>query len=93
MAIQSLKWHIFNEHNEPLCWDDKALEFDTKESAERFLHSHVDTMYDSYEEYCETFGITFKECILYYDGGYFNATNKIVVYEEDDWEGHLEDME
>lgn len=93
MAIRTMKWHIFNEHNEPLCWDDKALEFDTKEFAERFLHSHVDTMYDSYEEYCETFGITFKECILYYDDGYFNATNKIVVYEEDDWEGHLEDME
>ena len=92
MVIQSLKWHIFNESNEPLCWGDKALEFNTKESAERFLHSHVDTMYDSYEEYCETFGIIIKECILYYDSGYLNTTNKIVVYGEDDWEGHLEDV-
>ena len=92
MGIHSLKGHIFNESNEPLCWCDKALEFNTKESAERFLHSHVDTMYDSYEEYCETFGITIKECILYYDSGYLNATNKIVVYGEDDWEGHLEDV-
>ena len=92
MGIQSLKWHIFNESNEPLCWDDKALEFNTKESAERFLHSHVDTMYDSYEEYCETFGVTIKECILYYAGGYLNATNKIVVYKEDDWEGYLKDV-
>ena len=66
--------------------------FDTKESAERFLHSHVDTMYDSYEEYCETFGVVIKECIFYYDDGHLNATNKIVVYEEDDWEGHLEDV-
>jgi len=93
MAIQSLKWHIFNESNGPLCWDGKTLEFDTKESAERFLHSYVDTMYDSYEEYCKAFGVAIKECILYYDGGYLNATNKIVIYGEDDWEGHLENVE
>ena len=92
MAPRSMKWHIFNEYNEPLCWDGKALEFDTKASAERFLHSHIDTMYDSYEEYCKTFGVAIKECIFYYDGGYLNATNKVVVYEEDDWEGHLENV-
>lgn len=93
MAIPSMKWHIFNEHDEPLCWDDQALEFDTKESAERFLHSYVDAMYDDrYDEYCQTFGVEFKNCILYYDGGHLNATNKIIVFEEDDWEGHLEDV-
>ena len=70
----------------------EALEFDTKESAERFLHSRIDTMYDSYEEYCETFGIIIKECVFYYEGGHLNATNKIIVYDEDDWEGHLENV-
>ena len=55
----------------------------------------ADSGYDPYcsdEEYCEIFGVVIKECIFYYDDGHLNATNKIVVYEEDDWEGHLEDV-
>ena len=83
MSIKSMKWYIFNDEHEPLCWDGQALEFDTKESAERFLHSHTDIMYDGYEGYCEAFGVVIKECIFYYDGGYVNATNKIIVYNQD----------
>ena len=81
--MRSMKWHIYNSENNPLCWDDKAIEFDTKESAERFLHSYVDFQYDSYEEYCQTFGVVIKEGILFYDYGYINCTNKIVKYNEE----------
>lgn len=88
-----MKWHIFNEWNEPLCWEDKTMEFDTKESAERLLHSLVDCFCDSFNEYCRTFGVTIKECIFYYDGGYINCTNKIVKYNEEDDEGELIDVD
>lgn len=92
MSIKSMKWYIFNDEHEPLCWDGQALEFDTKEAAERFLHSHTDIMYDGYEGYCEAFGVVIEECIFYYDGGCVNATNKIVIYDQDG-ENHLEDCE
>ena len=87
--IRPMKWHIFNEYDEPLCWDDQALEFDTKESAERFLHSHVDSFYDNFDEYCQTFGVNIKEGILYYDGGYIDCTHKIIKYNEEDNDGEL----
>ena len=82
--MRSMKWHIFNNENEPLCWDDNAIEFSTKESAERFLHSYVDTMYDNFDQYCRDYGIQIKECILFYDGGgYIDCSDKIVAYDDD----------
>ena len=91
--IRPMKWHIFNEYDEPLCWEDQAMEFDTKESAERLLHSHVDYFYDNFEEYCQTFGVTIKEGILYYDGGYLDCTHKIVKYNEETDDGELVDVD
>lgn len=37
--VRGMKYHIYEtkEGVNPLCWDDKALEFDTIESACRFL--------------------------------------------------------
>lgn len=93
MAPRSMKWHIFNENDEPLCWDGQAIEFDEYDQALRFLTSYLEGMGTSFEDYCNAFGVEFKKCIFYYDDGYLDCSNKIVVFEEDDWEGHLEDVE
>ena len=34
---KEIKWYIFNSNEEPLCWEDKVLEFDTKEKAEALI--------------------------------------------------------
>lgn len=65
---KEMKWYIFNFNEEPLCWEDKVLEFDTKEKAEAFLKSAEIPK----EE------VIVKEYILFYDGGYINASNLIM---------------
>lgn len=74
MAIRDLKWHIYNKDypGQPLTWDGTALEFDTEESAQRFLES-LPICEENQHAYV-TSGI------LYYDGGYMNATGKIMEY-------------
>lgn len=57
MAIRPMKWHIFNNENLPLCWDDRALQFDEYEQALRFLNSYLDAMGTSFEDYCKAFGV------------------------------------
>lgn len=93
MSDRPMKWYIFNENKQPLCWKEKAVEFSSKEAAERFLRSHTDAMDISYEEYCDIVGISIKECIFYYDGGYIDCSDKIVFYEDDDCEGELKNVE
>ena len=82
--IRELKWHIYNEENNPLCWDDKMLEFDTEESANRFLYSCIDEIYEDFEEYCKTYGVSIRQTIAFYDGGYLDATNLIVEHTDED---------
>lgn len=80
--IRDMKWYIYSnsEDGYPLCTDeDKVLEFDTEESVKRFYNS-VMKEWDFPEEF-RTW--TIKHCILYYDGGYFNATNYIVNEERE----------
>ena len=76
---RDVKWHIYNMEHEPLCWEDKTLEFDTLESANRFFK-------DVEEFISEDGGILdnaiIVEDILYYDGGYINATGLSVVDDE-----------
>jgi hypothetical protein len=60
------------EH-EPLCWGDKALEFDFVEDAHDFLRD-VD---ESLLEDCVV-----VQDILFYDGGYINATDLRIVNDE-----------
>lgn len=76
MAVRPTKWHIYNNSKEryPLCWDDKALEFDFEIDAQEF----IDSIKNCY--LCEDMlnSICFMEVvfdILYYDGGYLNATD------------------
>lgn len=64
--VRDMKFHVYNEEHKPLCWEGKALEFDTRDAVYAFLR-------DVDEELLEH--IVIAEDILYYDGGYINATN------------------
>ena len=92
MAVRPMKWHVFNYKNDPLCWDDQALEFDERDQAVRFLNTYCEQMGTDYEEYCKAFGVEIRQCIFYYDGGHLNCSNKVPFYGEDDWEGQLVDV-
>lgn len=73
------KWHIWNNSDKeyPLCWNDRALEFDTKDQALEFLHSAIET-FSFDDDFWKNHLI--DEDILYYDGGYINASNMVVWY-------------
>ena len=75
--MREMKWHIYNEKfpAQPLTWEGAALEFDTKEDAERFIASLPIT-----EDNDDTYA---TKGILFYDGGYLNATGKIIEYGTD----------
>lgn len=81
--VRSMKWHIWDSENKryPLCWGEKVLEFDTRESAEAFLNSAKSTQTEYDEDMYDTTIIA--EDILYYDGGYLDATGKLVAYDEE----------
>lgn len=67
----NMKWHIYNADNEPLYYDAMPLEFDTKETAQRFIDSDsidADFYADAHIEY-DT---------LFVDGTHLNATNLIM---------------
>ena len=72
--MREMKWHIYNEKfpAQPLTWDGAALEFDAKEDAEKFIAS-LPIIEDNDGTYV-------TEGILFYDGGYLNATGKIIEY-------------
>lgn len=70
-SVRPMMWHIYNPDNMPLCWDDHALEFDDINSACEFLVSAVNFTYFIEDKFN---GTAIKKDILYYDGGYFNAT-------------------
>ena len=90
MALRIMKWHIFNSNGDPLCWDQKAVEFDLEDQARRFLNSHCDGMDVLLDDYMKAFGVSIKRGVFYYDGGHLDCSNKIVVY-DDDFEGRLID--
>ena len=61
----------------PLCWDDRALEFDTKDQALEFFHSAIETCSSDDDFWKDNI---IDEDILYYDGGYINASNMVAWY-------------
>lgn len=79
--IQDMKWYIYsNSEDGYLCTDEgKVLEFDTEESVKRFYNSMIKA-WDFSKEFKNE---VIKHCILYYDGGYFNATNYIINEERE----------
>lgn len=66
-----MNWHIYNINHEPLCWDDKALEFNTKEEAEEFIAICKKLDLGIFDDNEIQFSI--KHDILYYDGGYIKG--------------------
>jgi hypothetical protein len=81
---RGMKYHIYNRLRgyEPLTAEGRALEFDNEESALRFILSVKDnTDFD-------LLGAYVMEDILYYDGGYLDATNLII-----NKDGDLEEVE
>ena len=71
--MRPLKQHIFNEGNEPLCFEGKAIEFDTFEEAESFVLLFEEDIKEIEGEY----GPIIKEGILYYDGGYCHYPEEV----------------
>lgn len=69
--VRPMMWHIYNADNQPLCWDDHALEFNDVNAACEFMVSAVNFTYYTEDKFN---GFTIKKDILYYDGGYLNAT-------------------
>lgn len=81
--VKEPKWYIFNKEFEPLCWEDKALEFDTYEDAKIYLRSaikessHSDDFWDD---------VQIIECIFYYDDGYIDGTGYIIEWNQNEEE-------
>ena len=71
--VRDMKFHIYNMEHEPLCWEDKALEFDFAEDAHDFLRDVDEDLLDN---------VVVVQDILYYDGGYINATDLRIVNDE-----------
>ena len=67
---RDMKFHIYNMEHQPMCWDDKALEFDFAEDAHDFLREVDEEMVKE--------AVVVKD-ILFYDGGYINATDLRIV--------------
>ena len=70
---RDMKFHIYNMEHEPLCWEGKALEFDYAEAAHDFLRDVDEALLE---------GCVVVQDILFYDGGYINATDLRIVNDE-----------
>ena len=90
MAIRPMKWHIYNNEHQALFWNGLLLDFDTEESAKRFIDSYVSQMFDNPEDYYKTFGVYFAEDIVYMDDGYLDGTHLIVKFSDEMPDGYLE---
>jgi hypothetical protein len=77
---RDMKWHIYDANNQPLCWEDQALEFDFDSDACEFLNSAISNSEHDIEFYSEA---EIRQDTLYYDGGYLNATHLRVAWDEE----------
>ena len=68
---RTLKFHIYDKNHCPLCWESKALEFNTRDDVVKFLHSLGEYKYFERYNLSEYY---IKKDILYYDGGYIDAS-------------------
>lgn len=82
---RDMKWHIYNVEHEPLCWDNKALEFDYAEDAHDFLRDVDELMI--LED-----AIVVQD-VLFYDDGYINATDLRIQFDDETGEKILVKME
>lgn len=77
---RNMKWHIYDADNQPLCWEGQALEFDFDSDASEFLNSVISNSENDLEFYSDA---EIRQDILYYDGGYLNATNFRVAWDDE----------
>ena len=78
MSTRLMRWHI-TYMDYPLTWDNKLLDFPSKEEAIAFF------------QLCKSFELVFeelsdveiKESIYYYDTGYIDMTGKTIIYDEE----------
>ena len=82
---RDMKFHIYNMEHEPLCWDNKALEFDFAEDAHDFLRD--------VDELVILEGAIVVQDILYYDDGYINSTDLRIQFDDETGEEILVKME
>ena len=82
---RDMKWHIYNMEHEPLCWDNKALEFDYAEDAHDFLRDVDELMILD--------DAIVVQDILFYDCGYINATDLRIQFDDETGEEILVKME
>ena len=73
---KEIKFYIFGARECPLCLRNKALEFSTYKEAEDFLNYLCER--DSLYTECYI-----KETVLFYDGGYINASNCLPFFYSD----------
>ena len=80
MAIREMKWHVINDEECPLYWDEALVEFDTKEDAEAFMRA-----WSVYEFDTDVIGnYEIKECIYYTDNSqHINLSGKVPVWNEE----------
>lgn len=85
-----MKWHIYNSDGICLFWDEYALEFDTRKSAERFLETAIIN-----SEHLEDFwtGAEIKEDILFIDADRLDGTHAIVDWDAENDECILNILE
>ena len=87
------KYFILNYDNEPLCWDESILYFDTEDDAKDFIQSFLvatnkgisetDELYITYEDYVEFFSPKFVPMELEnWEPPYIDATHKRVSMNE-----------
>lgn len=85
--MRDMKWYIYHQkQKEYLYWDDRLLEFDTEESANRFFRGCIELQLFDIDE---TNNIIIKNLILFSDDLIFNATNHIVIKNKDTNENEL----
>lgn len=62
--MEDMRWYIFSDNNEPLCWGDDCCVFDTEEDAVRFKKALLKLPQGK-----ELGNMNIKNCIFFYDFG------------------------
>ena len=75
--MREMKYHIFNENKRPLCWGDRAIEFNSEFEAIDFLKA-LRRIYPDFK----IVDAEIKEVILYYDGGYISGREAMKLMNE-----------
>lgn len=60
--MEDMRWYIFSDNNEPLCWDNDCCVFDTEEDAVRFKEAVLKLPQSK-----ELKNMNIKNCILFCD--------------------------